>query len=120
MRRRTAVVISAILFAIAHIPNPLLVPVTLVWGAISSVVFLRYRNLYALALAHAIFGMCIAVTVPNRIHRHMRALDGLGEESPRALFFAASRRLMLDLLRGRTDTAAQLSRLSAESASHSC
>ena len=39
------------------------------------------------------------------IHRHMRALDRLGEESPRALFFAASRRLMLDLLRGRTDTA---------------
>jgi hypothetical protein len=42
------------------------------------------------------------------IHRHMRALDCLGEESPRALFFAASRRLMLDLLRGRTDTAPQL------------
>ena len=42
------------------------------------------------------------------IHRHMRALERLGEESPRALFFAASRRLMLDLLRGRTDTAEQL------------
>ena len=44
------------------------------------------------------------------IHRHMRALELLGEESPRALFFAASRRLMLDLLRGRTDTAAELIR----------
>ena len=42
------------------------------------------------------------------IHRNMRALDRLGEESPRALFFAASRRLMLDLLRGRTDTAPEL------------
>ncbi|WP_445183264.1 hypothetical protein ACTXG6_32690 [Pseudonocardia sp. Cha107L01] len=42
------------------------------------------------------------------IHRHMRALERLGEESPRAQFFAASRRLMLDLLRGRTDTAARL------------
>ena len=40
------------------------------------------------------------------IHRQMRALERLGEESPRALFFAASRRLMLDLLRGRTDTSA--------------
>ena len=48
------------------------------------------------------------------IHRHMRALDHLGEESPRALFFAASRRLMLDLLRGRTDTAAQLIALATE------
>jgi tetratricopeptide (TPR) repeat protein len=42
------------------------------------------------------------------IHRHMRALERLGKESPRAQFFAASRRLMLDLLRGRTDTAARL------------
>ena len=42
------------------------------------------------------------------MHRQMRALELLGEESPRALFFAASRRLMLDLLRGRTDTSDQL------------
>jgi hypothetical protein len=42
------------------------------------------------------------------IHRHIRAMERIGEESPRALFFAASRRLMLDLLRGRTDTAAHL------------
>ena len=48
------------------------------------------------------------------IHRHMRALDRLGEESPRALFFAASRRLMLDLLRGRTDTAPQLIAVATE------
>jgi tetratricopeptide (TPR) repeat protein len=38
------------------------------------------------------------------IYRHLRVLERLGEESPRAQFFAASRRLMLDLLRGRTDT----------------
>jgi hypothetical protein len=42
------------------------------------------------------------------MHRHMRALELLGEESPRAQFFAATRRLMLDLLRGRTDTATEL------------
>jgi hypothetical protein len=48
------------------------------------------------------------------IHRHMRALEHLGEESTRALFFAASRRLMLDLLRGRTDTAAHLISLATQ------
>lgn len=42
------------------------------------------------------------------IHRQIRALELLGESSPRAQFFAASRRLMLDLLRGRTDTAPYL------------
>ena len=50
------------------------------------------------------------------IHRQIRALELLGEESARALFFAASRRLMLDLLRGRTDTTPQLTRVAAEAA----
>jgi hypothetical protein len=50
------------------------------------------------------------------IHRQMRALELLGEESPRALFFAASRRLMLDLLRGRTDTTTQLTSVAAAAA----
>ena len=48
------------------------------------------------------------------IHSNMRALEHLGDESPRALFFAASRRLMLDLLRGRTDTAPQLISVATE------
>lgn len=50
------------------------------------------------------------------IHRQMRALELLGEESARALFFAASRRLMLDLLRGRTDTMTQLTSIAAAAA----
>lgn len=76
LRRGPAVALAAVLFAIAHFPNPLLVPLTLVWGALSCWFFLRYRSLYALALAHGILGMCLAVTVPNRIHHHMRV--GLG------------------------------------------
>ena len=43
---------------------------------------------------------CEALDV-QAIHRQMRALELLGQESARALFFAASRRLMLDLLVGR-------------------
>lgn len=42
------------------------------------------------------------------MNRQMRALELLGEEAPRAMFFAASRRLTLDLLRGRTETADEL------------
>lgn len=48
------------------------------------------------------------------LNRQMRALERLGEESDRALFFAASRRLMLDLMRGRTDTAPALIALADE------
>jgi hypothetical protein len=58
---------------------------------------------------------CEALDVQT-IHRQMRALELLGEESPRALFFAASRRLMLDLLRGRTDTTARLVGIAAAAA----
>jgi hypothetical protein len=58
---------------------------------------------------------CEALDV-QAIHRQMRALELLGEESPRALFFGASRRLMLDLLRGRTDTAAELIGVAARAA----
>lgn len=58
---------------------------------------------------------CETLDVPA-IHRQMRALELLGEESPRALFFAASRRLMLDLLRGRTDTTTQLTSVAAAAA----
>ncbi len=47
------------------------------------------------------------------MHRQVRALELLGEESPRALFFAASRRQMLDLLRGRTDTSTHLQEVAA-------
>lgn len=71
-----AVVTAALMFCCAHIPNPVLVPLTLVWGLISCTVFLRYRNLYTLGLAHGILGICIAVTVPNAIQHHMRV--GLG------------------------------------------
>lgn len=58
---------------------------------------------------------CETLDLPA-VHRQMRALELLGDESPRALFFAASRRLMLDLWRGRTDTAEQLTRVAAQAA----
>ena len=58
---------------------------------------------------------CEALDV-QAIHRQIRALELLGEESARALFFAASRRLMLDLLRGRTDTTAQLTGIASAAA----
>ncbi len=74
--RRGAVILAATLFAIAHIPNPLLTIVTLLWGLAACVIFLKYRNLYILGLVHGVLGLCIAVSVPNAVHHHMRV--GLG------------------------------------------
>ncbi|WP_322938480.1 hypothetical protein [Nocardioides bizhenqiangii] len=50
----------------------------------------------------------------SELNRQLHALERLGEESRKALFFAATRRLMLDLMRGRTDTVAPLVSLAEE------
>jgi hypothetical protein len=73
---KTAALATASLFAMAHIPNPVLATATLVWGFLACVIFLRYRNLYSLAIAHAICGITLAITVPPPVIRNMRV--GLG------------------------------------------
>ena len=40
------------------------------------VLFRYYRNIYALALAHAMFGLWVASTIPESVIRHMRV--GIG------------------------------------------
>ncbi len=67
---------TAIIFSIAHLPSPVLTVVTFVFGLAACLVFLRYRNLYPLAIAHAILGVTIAITLPNSVIRNMRV--GLG------------------------------------------
>ena len=71
-----AIIIAAVLFASAHLPNLALTAATLVWGTISCALFLRVRNLYALGLAQGLLGLCFAVCVPDVLHHHMRV--GLG------------------------------------------
>ncbi|RNL78754.1 hypothetical protein [Nocardioides marmorisolisilvae] len=53
----------------------------------------------------------------HAMNRQIRAIELLGDQSPRALFFAATRRAMLDMLRGRPDTVAQLITVAQQAAS---
>ncbi|HEU5341006.1 type II CAAX prenyl endopeptidase Rce1 family protein [Edaphobacter sp.] len=71
-----AAIAAALLFTLAHLPNPILTPLTLAWGLASCLLFLCYRNLYPLAIAHAILGITLAMTVPGHIDHNMRV--GLG------------------------------------------
>lgn len=71
-----AVIATALVFASAHIPNPVLVPVTLAGGLMLSEVFRRYRTLYLLAVAHALVALSLAVSVPESILHDMRV--GIG------------------------------------------
>jgi hypothetical protein len=63
---------ASLLFAIAHLPSAVLAPITLIWGFVACLIFLRYRNLYSLALAHAILGITVAITVPGPVDHNMR------------------------------------------------
>ena len=59
------------------LPNPVLAGLTIIWGSVACLVFLRYRNLYPLAMAHAVLGVTIALPVlPGAIDHNMRV--GLG------------------------------------------
>lgn len=71
-----AAFLTASIFAIAHLPNPILAPLTLVWGLTACLIFIRSRTVYPLAIAHAILGICIAITVPGPVVHNMRV--GLG------------------------------------------
>jgi membrane protease YdiL (CAAX protease family) len=71
-----AAVTAATIFAIAHLPNPILTVLTLVWGLAACLVFLKVRNLWTLAMAHAIFGIAVAITIPATTLHNMRV--GLG------------------------------------------
>jgi membrane protease YdiL (CAAX protease family) len=63
---------AALLFCLAHVPNPVLLAATFVAGWTFTRSFCRYRNLYALALAHAMLGLALAVSVPDSVTHTMR------------------------------------------------
>jgi membrane protease YdiL (CAAX protease family) len=74
--KRRAILFSGIAFSVAHLPNPVLMLATLVSGLCFTAVFARHRNVYPLAIAHAVLGLSVAVALPADLHRNMRV--GLG------------------------------------------
>ena len=76
LRPRAAAIAAAILFALAHLPSPILTILTFIWGLIAAAWFLRYRSLYALAVSHIILGVTLAMCIPGPTIRNMRV--GLG------------------------------------------
>lgn len=73
---RRAVLACGLLFSLLHIPNPFLMLTTLAAGLAFCELFRRYRSLYPLALAHAVLGLCIAVTLSSDLHHGMRVGQG--------------------------------------------
>ena len=60
---RSALVV-ALVFVVAHLPNPTLMTLTFISGLFWAVVYQRQPNLYALALSHAIASITVALAIP--------------------------------------------------------
>jgi len=89
-RANIAAFLAASVFALAHLPNPILTPLTLVWGLAACFLFIRSRNVYPLAIAHAIFGICVAITIPASTLHNMRVGLGYIRYRPQPLHLSQS------------------------------
>lgn len=67
-----SVVLVAIVFALFHLPNPLLAILTFIGGLIWAAVYQRQPNLFALALSHAVSSLSLALAVSPRLLDDLR------------------------------------------------
>lgn len=73
---RRALLGAASLFAVVHLPSPMLTALSFLGGLFFCFMFRRYRNIFPLGLVHAALGLTIAASLPDSLMHHMRV--GLG------------------------------------------
>src|SRR5262249_53289414 len=69
--------LAGLMFAAAHVPNPLLMGVTLIGGTVAAWAYQRHRNLFFLAFAHALIGTMLWLVVPDSVSHHLRVGPGM-------------------------------------------
>jgi hypothetical protein len=73
---RGAVFWSALLYALAHIPSPVLTILSFFGGLLFCELFRRWRNITPIGIIHAALGLTIAASFPDKWLHHMRV--GIG------------------------------------------
>ena len=71
-RRWLAVGLAGVAFSIMHVPNPVLVLATLVWGVASSLLFERCRTVWGLALLQMMLSSTLFWITPPELNRNFR------------------------------------------------
>jgi membrane protease YdiL (CAAX protease family) len=70
--RVSTILISGILFSVVHLPNPVLLFLTLYGGMISAYFFVKSRNVYPLAIAHTALAAVAYCALPQAWHHGFR------------------------------------------------
>jgi membrane protease YdiL (CAAX protease family) len=63
--RVTSLLLSGVVFSLAHLPNPSLTLVTFFAGIAFTAIYARKKNLYVVAVIHAVLGLTLAVSTPD-------------------------------------------------------
>jgi hypothetical protein len=69
---KSSVIIVGVLFAIMHLPNPVLSIATLIGGMLWAAVYQRVPNLFALGISHALLSLTLAMSLPNWLLNNLR------------------------------------------------
>ncbi|HEV7797483.1 MAG TPA: CPBP family glutamic-type intramembrane protease [Pyrinomonadaceae bacterium] len=67
-----SITVVAVVFALLHLPNPLLAVATLIGGFIWGAVYQRQPNLFALALSHTVLSITLALSLPPSLLNSLR------------------------------------------------
>jgi membrane protease YdiL (CAAX protease family) len=65
-------ILTALIFALLHFPNPWLMVVTFIGGLVWAAVYQRAPNLFALALSHVVMTWVVVSTLPMSALNHLR------------------------------------------------